>query len=261
MSRNFEMMQQAAVERGTLSIPAPEIIFPDLEQDQANPKHTESSVDHTELGLDQSAREEALKLVQRVFLAQTTDPLPHVVVFAGIDRGSGCSLICAEAARVLAANVPGPVCIVDANFRSPSLAQLFGVPNHRGLTNALLSDDPIVGFAKRLRPDNFWLLSSGALASDSPNLLYSGHLKTRFAELRKHFEYVLIDVSALNQYADATALGKIADGLVLVLEAHSTRRESALKGVETLQAAQIRVLGAVLNKRTFPIPESLYRRL
>jgi Mrp family chromosome partitioning ATPase len=118
-----------------------------------------------------------------------------------------------------------------------------------------------VGFAKRLQPDNFWLLSSGALASDSPNLLNSDHLRARFAELREEFEYVLIDVPPLNQYADATALGKIADGLVLVLEANSTRRESALKGVETLQAARIRVLGAVLNKRTFPIPNSLYRRL
>jgi len=49
--------------------------------------------------------------------------------------------------------------------------------------------------------------------------------------------------------------------LVLVLEANSTRKEAALMVMESLHAAQIKVLGAVLNKRTFPIPESLYRRL
>jgi Mrp family chromosome partitioning ATPase len=254
MSRNFEMMQQAVTVREIPSVPRPETIFPDIDLDK-------NSRNHADLNLDQLAQEEALKLIQRVFLAPQTTEAPHVVVFAGIDRGSGCSLICAQAARILASNVPGPVCLVEANFRSPSLPEFFGVSNHRGLTNALLSDDPIVGFAKRLQPDNFWLLSSGALASDSPNLLNSDHLRARFAELREEFEYVLIDVPPLNQYADATALGKIADGLVLVLEANSTRRESALKGVETLQAARIRVLGAVLNKRTFPIPNSLYRRL
>jgi Mrp family chromosome partitioning ATPase len=65
----------------------------------------------------------------------------------------------------------------------------------------------------------------------------------------------------LNQYADAMALGQLTDGVVLVLEANSTRKESALKAIESLRAAQIEVLGAVLNKRTFPIPESVYRRL
>jgi Mrp family chromosome partitioning ATPase len=64
----------------------------------------------------------------------------------------------------------------------------------------------------------------------------------------------------MSRYADAMALGKLADGLVLVLEANSTRREAAMRVTESLSQAQIRVLGAVLNKRTFPIPESLYRR-
>jgi Mrp family chromosome partitioning ATPase len=43
------------------------------------------------------------------------------------------------------------------------------------------------------------------------------------------------------------------------LEANSTRREAADKVAESLRAAQVTILGAVLNKRTFPIPESLYR--
>ena len=86
-------------------------------------------------------------------------------------------------------------------------------------------------------------------------------MKDRVNELRKEFDYVLIDAPPLNEYSDAIALGQISDGLVLVLEANATRRESALRIAETLRATQIRVLGAVLNKRTFPIPEGLYNRL
>ena len=95
----------------------------------------------------------------------------------------------------------------------------------------------------------------------SPSLLSSDRLRVRLQELRKEFDYVLIDSPALNLYADAVALGGIAEGLVIVLQAESTRRESALKGLQTLRQAHIKVLGAVLNRRTFPIPHFVYRRL
>jgi Mrp family chromosome partitioning ATPase len=46
-----------------------------------------------------------------------------------------------------------------------------------------------------------------------------------------------------------------------VVDSHSTRREPARIAKEGFEAARIPVLGAVLNKRTFPIPEPLYRKL
>jgi Mrp family chromosome partitioning ATPase len=124
----------------------------------------------------------------------------------------------------------------------------------------LLGEGPIRSFAKPVSNKNLWLLSCGSLAVDSANLLNSERIKTRFQELRDEFDYVIIDAPPMSRYADAMALGKLADGFVLVLEANSTRREAAMRVTESLSQAQIRVLGAVLNKRTFPIPESLYRR-
>jgi Mrp family chromosome partitioning ATPase len=56
-------------------------------------------------------------------------------------------------------------------------------------------------------------------------------------------------------------LGSGSDGIVLVLRANSSRRESARKATQDLQNAKARVLGAVLNQRTFPIPESIYKKL
>jgi len=47
----------------------------------------------------------------------------------------------------------------------------------------------------------------------------------------------------------------------LVLEANVTRREVALQVADRLRGMKIKVLGAVLNKRTFPIPESVYHRI
>jgi Mrp family chromosome partitioning ATPase len=45
------------------------------------------------------------------------------------------------------------------------------------------------------------------------------------------------------------------------VQANSTRRETARKAKESLESAKVKLLGAVLNKRTFPIPEALYRKI
>jgi Mrp family chromosome partitioning ATPase len=255
MSNNFELTQEALRNAQRETSPKREsakVVFLDSKAD-----------DNTRRGLsdfDAAAQEECFKLVQRIFLGQSADRV-NVVVFAGVDRGNGCSRICIEAARILAANTPSSVCLVDANVRTPSLPKFLGVPDERGLVTSLVEDGDIRSFAKQLQPSNLWLLSAGALDPESPSLLNSERLKVRLHELRKEFSYILIDVPALNLYADALTLGRIADGLVVVLQADSTRRESALKGLQTLRQAQIKVLGAILNQRTFPIPEFVYRRL
>ena len=83
----------------------------------------------------------------------------------------------------------------------------------------------------------------------------------RVADLRHDFSYVLIDAPPLSHYADAAVFGRMADGLVMVLEANTTRRETARKAKQLLDDCGVSVLGAVLNKRMFPIPERVYRRL
>jgi Mrp family chromosome partitioning ATPase len=86
-------------------------------------------------------------------------------------------------------------------------------------------------------------------------------MRLRLAELHAAFDYVLIDAAALNACNDAIVLGGLSDGVVLTLKANSSRRETARKAVQELQAANVRTLGAVLNQRTFPIPDALYKRL
>jgi Mrp family chromosome partitioning ATPase len=96
---------------------------------------------------------------------------------------------------------------------------------------------------------------------DGQSLLSSERMRQRIAELRAEFEYVLIDTPAIGSSNDATVLGSATDGLVLVLKANSSRRESARGAIHDLRAAKVRVLGAVLNQRTFPIPQAIYDKL
>ena len=254
MGKNFELMQGLVGEALPATASARESAeVVDLES-KGDRRNARDSSD-----FDALAQQECSKLVQRIFLGQPD--LFHTVVFAGIDRGNGCSRICVEAARILAASTSGSVCLVDANLRNPSLAEFLGAPDPRGLVTSLLENGEIRSFTKQLEPSNLWLLPAGTVEAQSPSLLNSERLKMRLQELRKEFDYVLIDSPALNLYADALALGGLAEGLVVVLQADSTRRESALKGLQTLRDARINVLGAVLNRRTFPIPNFVYRRL
>jgi len=61
--------------------------------------------------------------------------------------------------------------------------------------------------------------------------------------------------------SEAALLATLSDGMVLVVEANSTRRVAAQKVTEKLHAANARLLGAVLSGRTFPIPDVIYRNL
>jgi capsular exopolysaccharide synthesis family protein len=248
MSRNFDLMRQMEGRRPLDWNRAVQAELPAANQKQS------------EIGYKSLTSNAALELVQRIFLSGT-EGRPRLVVFAGVEHGNGCSGTAASVADALAENARGRVCIVEANFRSPGLPALFGTTNHYGLTDALRENAPIRSIAKSVNNDRLWFLSSGSLTADSPNLLSSERLKARFAELRAEFDFVIVDAPPMTPYSDAIALGKLSDGVVLVLEAESTRREAATAVVESLRSAQVEIIGAILNKRTFPIPEKIYRRL
>lgn len=246
MSKHFELMQ--SMEQSTFA--EPEVgsdLRVEIRDGQAQA-----------LSQPNWADEEALRLVQQVFMVPSP---PKVVVFSGIDHGSGCTRICASVAETLARSARRPVCLVEANFRTPALSEMMGTTDLQGLTDALLQKGQIECFAKPLGRDNLWLLSSGSVSLNSPGLLSSGRLHDRMIELREAFDFVIIDAPPLNLYSDAIAVGQTSDGLVLILEAESTRRETASAVASNLRSVKVPILAAVLNKRRFPIPNAIYTRL
>ena len=247
MSKYFELMQKIDEQRESKTQAAPE-----NGNHRSHPKAD---------SYPQGASDEALRLVQQIFLTQA-ETAPRLVAFAGIDPGNGCSEICASVASSLARSTRGRVCLVEANFYSPTLPQLLHTTNYHGLVEALEQpDQQVISYAQSLQPENLWLLSSGKVNADSSRHLHSDGLRERFMELRDTFDYILIDAPPLTRYSEGIAIGQVVDGLVLVLEAEATRKEAASAVMGNLRAANIPVIAAVLNKRNFPIPEKIYRHL
>ena len=260
MSRNFELLQNLGREREMFEAPAPVQTQTAVEEPVTKLASGPIELQPLQLKMEDAQRDEMYKLVQRVFMTPGSGR-GRTVVVAAMETGNGCSWICARMAEVLASQVSGSVCVVDANLRSPGLHREFNVPNHYGLTDALQVSEPVRRFITSLARPNLSLLSCGAQVEGMETMLSSDRMRALLPELQREFDYVLIDAPPIESGEESVVLGRNAEGIVLVLRANSSRRESARKAVRDLESANVRVLGAVLNQRTFPVPESIYRKL
>jgi Mrp family chromosome partitioning ATPase len=248
MSKHFELISQLEL------------------TDELFPESTAAAAEHSERGraiprksLRPTVDTEASNLVQRLFFSKTA-AAPRVVVFTGVESGVGCSWVCARAAQALALKVPGQLCVVDGNLRSPALHQYFEMSNRRGLLQSLEEPFPIREYLQASPDDKLMVLPAGCGPTDAPTWR-ADRIARRIIELRETFAFVLIDSSAAGPYADVAVLGSAVEGAVLVIDAEHTRRDAALHARDFLVAASVPILGAALNRRRFPIPECIYRRL
>jgi polysaccharide biosynthesis transport protein len=274
MSRNFELLQNIGKDQEYLHTdrvltepepvhsPLPERMAEALEAATAPaPAPTQlATAEPLQFSMESAQLAELSKLVQRIFLLPGGE-YNHTVVFTASDSGNGCSWICARVAELLACHVTGTVCVVDANLRNPTMHEQFGVANHHGLADALRMSGSIRGYVSQLSRRNLALVSCGSDLREGRNLVTSDRMRARMLELRSEFDYVLIDCPAVGESNEAVSLGTVADGVVLVLKANATRKDRARSAVTDLQNAKVKILGAVLNQRTFPIPDSIYSKL
>jgi hypothetical protein len=153
----------------------------------------------------------------------------------------------------------GSICVVAADAHAPEEKNGFGRS----------TDDPVCGWSRRgsLRESsrqigaNLWRMALQALPGEDQDCVPTAWLRGRVGQLQRDFEYTVLQAPPVLVSSEAALLGSLSDGVILVLEAHSTRRMAARRAKELLQAANARLLGTVLSERTFPIPEGIYRKL
>ena len=251
MSRNFDVLFRLEQDRELFRVPP---VVKNLPSNSSGGSG-KVSLPHP----DAFAREEILRMVQYLFLA-TTNGNDHAgaqkVVFCGVDQAKGSTLLCAQVARSLAEQVQSQVCVVDANLRARATSSLFDLLGPDGTPQSKLNDQ---GTTCQRVTDNLWLASRDSVALNGVPTL--DQMRVKIKDLGDEFGFIVINAPPIGLYSDATLLGQVANGVVLVLEAHSTRRSAARKAKLALEASNVLVLGTVLNNRTFPIPEKIYRLL
>ena len=81
------------------------------------------------------------------------------------------------------------------------------------------------------------------------------------AQLRAHFDYILVDLPAFAIRPAAVSIGRQIDGIVIVIEAERAPWSEVEITKRAYEAVGANILGAVINKRRFYLPRLIYTRL
>ncbi len=147
------------------------------------------------------------------------------------------------------------VALVDCDLRRARLHNVFKVPREPGLTQAMMEQASIDEVSHSTMVDGLSFIPAGALPPNPSELLGGARMRAVLDALRERFDVILLDTPPVHVAADSMILGRAADGVLLVVRAGATQRESAQDAIARLAAVGARVVGAVLNDPDHKVPQ------
>ncbi len=219
------------------------------------------------------------KIADLEALAISPKPPPYYqllkssILMHGKEKGVKVLSICSptpkEGASTVAINLAASfakdngcrVLLVDANFRHPLLHSSFNLPASPGFSDVIHEGTDFHGATKESVIPNLFILTCGVGPPNPMVIFESPKLVDLIEVIRSEFDWVIFDCAPINLYPDSAVLAPRLDGTVLVIEAENKRAEVAIQAKEHLERSGAKILGAVLNRRRYIIPDMVYRRL
>jgi Mrp family chromosome partitioning ATPase len=190
--------------------------------------------------------------------------LPHngcrIIQFISAREGEGTSTISREFAKVGADLIGHSVLLVDADRLNQSQDRFFGLPGGMDWVEALKSGKNIEECFQRAGQSKLFVSGCSNSSVSTPEIFNSA-FEMMCEKLRVSFELVLIDSAPLAVSPDGLAIASKVDGVVLVVEAERSRWQTTKRLRDNIERVGGNILGVVLNKRRFYIPQSIYRFL
>ena len=176
-------------------------------------------------------------------------------------NGEGKTLAAINMAFALTINANSRVLLVDGNPRAPVLHRFFNVEETPGLINLFQDPEQPGGVVRETRYKNLYLAPFGSPDAGRPNLVRGNRLKKINTRLLEGFDYLIFDGNSLIGSSDSVMIASKFDGIVIVVEAERTKWGVVQSVVEKMAAANVQVVGTVLNKRKYYIPRFLYGKI
>lgn len=176
------------------------------------------------------------------------DSAPHGNVFALLSpgRGEGRSQLCAELA-IAFAQLGRHTLLLDADLRHPRQHVLFNVENQWGLAQSLsLGEQPFLHKVEGL--PELTLLTSGTIPPNPLELVSHRRFERLLSEMRRQYDFVVIDTPPVAQFADAIQIATVAQRVVVVSRNDSTSFAGMKDMLRRLTVTDSRILGAVINR-------------
>lgn len=182
------------------------------------------------------------------------------LVLCGAIAGEGVSTVTAQFGEMLARRGTR-VLLVDANPRHPWLHRHFHLADSPGLAEHVSGTAPREAIVHSTGFANLHLVPLGRCSDRSEADRVTAAMGEIVRGIGAGYDYVLLDSDYIGSPFFSQAAVAAGDGVVLVIRAGRTNREVAGRALETVRQVGGKVLGVVLNRREFPIPDVIYRRL
>jgi succinoglycan biosynthesis transport protein ExoP len=176
---------------------------------------------------------------------------PRVIVVTSPNPAEGKTTVATNLAIAIS-EITQRVLVIDGDLRKQRIHRIFGIENKAGLADLLGSNESlsiaqVEDVVQSTEIAGLYVLPGGGERPDQANLFYSRRLPELLGILRHRFDTVIIDSPPVLQIPDGRLIARFADGLILVVRAGRTARESAILAQQRLTEDGSRVLGTILN--------------
>jgi succinoglycan biosynthesis transport protein ExoP len=196
--------------------------------------------------LDYQFLEAFRSLYTNIHLLSAGTAIRSLLVSSAV-AGDGKSTVALHLAATAAA-VGQRVLLVDADLRCPQLHAKLGLPNLRGLGDAISTDISLNDAIQRApNQDNLFVLTAGHIPPDPIKLLSSKKMQYLMEQFQAFFDLVIYDTPPLAGLADSHLIAAHTDATIMVVQIGKTDRSQVRKVLEELKISGASVLGVVAN--------------
>jgi capsular exopolysaccharide synthesis family protein len=201
--------------------------------------------------LDRSVLSEAFRMLRTNLNFLVNDQQKSQVIFTtSTIKGEGKTFVSMNLAITLS-TLGKKVILVGADLRNPQLHKMLNISRHqKGVTNYLhdtvvkLDDIIEKGAQFNLKCD---FIFSGTIPPNPAELLSNGRFELLLEELKKEYDFVLVDTAPTLLVTDTTLIANLSDLIVFVIRANHTDK-NLLHFINELKALnKISNAGIVLN--------------
>ena len=174
----------------------------------------------------------------------------QVIMFTSCTPDEGKSTVTLELARSLCEDGKKTV-LIDADLRKSVMVGRYRMHAEEeifGLSHYLSGQKKLSEVVYETNLAGLDMIVAGPIAPNPTELLGKEYFSAMIGQLRATYDYVLIDCPPLGWVIDAAVIAPVCDGAILVVESNAISYRYLQDVKKQLEVANVRILGAVLNK-------------
>jgi protein-tyrosine kinase len=185
------------------------------------------------------------KLKTQIFLHPGNPPRSILVTSAAPQEGK--TLVAVNLAVAISKEIHSNAILIDGDLRRPSI-HLEKSQSARGLSNYLSDGVPLSEIVINSEIEKLRIIQAGSSTRKSSELLRSKKMEELLRTLRESGDntYIVIDSPPIMATADPSLLSKMVDGIILVVRAGYTSRESVQSAIKSIDRQKI--IGVIFNQ-------------